>query len=282
MNAASRTPDPASPTVADVESFWNAHPLCAFEAPFPVGSREFFDWHHQVRQADEGQYAGHLYEFDRHNQERVLDVGCGIGWLVWNFARGGANITGVDLSDNSLALARKRLDYDGLNAELIKGNAQELPFPDASFDFATSAGVLHHTPDTQGSINQIHRVLKPGGRAMISLYYRNWALSPWMWPLTRAAVHFAYGRVPGRTEFANVRSVEDFARLFDGNDNPIGKIYTRRQFKALFTAFAIERIEIHYFPQRFLSATQNLPAPLRRAVDRCLGLMIYAQLRKDR
>ena len=62
----------------------------------------------------------------------MLDVGCGIGWLVRQFARGGANITGVELSDNSLALARKRLDYEGLNAELIKGNAQDLPFPDAS------------------------------------------------------------------------------------------------------------------------------------------------------
>ena len=130
----------AGPTIADVESFWNAHPLCAFESPYPVGSKEFFDWHHQVRQADEGQYAGHLYEFDKHKGERVLDVGCGIGWLVWQFARGGANITGADLSDNSLALARKRLDNDGLSAELVKANAQELPFPDNSFDFVTSAG----------------------------------------------------------------------------------------------------------------------------------------------
>ena len=113
---------------------------------YPVGSREFFDWHHQVRQADEGRYAGHLYEFDGHKGERLLDVGCGIGWLVWQFARGGADITGVDLSDNSLALARKRLEYDRLKAELVKGNAQDLPFPDGSFDFVTSAGVLHHTP----------------------------------------------------------------------------------------------------------------------------------------
>ena len=165
MSPAVSKSDPANPTIADVESFWNAHPLCAFESPYPVGSKEFFDWHHQVRQADEGQYAGHLYEFDKHKGERV---------------------------------------------------------------------------------------------------------------------HFAYGRVPGRTEFAKVKSVEDFARLFDGNDNPIGKIYTTREFKALFPAFTIERIEIHYFPQRFLSATQNLPAPLRRAVDRYLGLMIYAQLRKER
>ena len=155
-----------------------------------------------MRQADEGQFAGHLYEFDRHKGEQVLDVGCGIGWLVWQFAHGGAKVTGVDLSDNSLALARKRLDYDGLQAELVKGNAQELPFPDASFDFVTSAGVLHHTPDTQGAIDEIHRVLRPGGRAMISLYYRNWALSRWMWPLTRTAVHLAYGRVPGRSQFA--------------------------------------------------------------------------------
>ena len=223
---------------------------------------------------------GICIEFDRHKGEQVLDVGCGIGWLVWQFARGGAKVTGVDLSDNSLALARKRLDFDGLQAELVKGNAQELPFPDSSFDFVTSAGVLHHTPDTQSAIDEIHRVLRPGGRAMISLYYRNWALSRWMWPFTRTAVHLAYGRVPGRSQFASVKSVEDFARLFDGNDNPIGKIYTTREFKALFSAFEIEHTEVHYFPQRFLSVSRNLPGPLQRAVDRWLGLMIYAVLRK--
>ena len=115
---------------------------------------------------------------------------------------------------------------------------------------------------------------------MISLYYRNWALSRAMWPFTRMAVHLAYGRVPGRSQFASVRKVEDFARLFDGNDNPIGKIYTTREFKALFPAFEIEHTEVHYFPQRFLSVSRNLPSPLQRAVDRWLGLMIYAQLRK--
>src|SRR5256885_50624 len=117
-------------TIAEVESFWNAHPLCAFESPYPVGSREFFDWHDQVRQVDDGQFAGHLYEFDKHVGKRVLDVGCGIGWLVSQFARGGADVTGVDLSDNSLALARQRLDYGGLRAALLKGNAEELPFRD--------------------------------------------------------------------------------------------------------------------------------------------------------
>src|SRR3954447_15995354 len=84
-------------SIADVETFWNQHPLCAFESPHPVGSRQFFEWHDMVRQADEGRFAWHLYEFDRHRAEKVLDVGCGIGWLVWNFARHGADVTGVDL-----------------------------------------------------------------------------------------------------------------------------------------------------------------------------------------
>ena len=280
MNIARPHTDAAGPTIADVEFFWNAHPLCAFELPYPVGSREFFDWHHQVRHADEGQFAGHLYEFDRHKGEWVLDVGCGIGWLVWQFARGGANVTGIDLSDNSLALARRRLDYDGLQAELVKGNAQELPFPDGSFDFVTSAGVLHHTPDTQKAINEVYRVLRPGGRAMISLYYRNWALSRWMWPFTRMGVHLAFGRVPGRSQFASVKSVEDFARLYDGNDNPIGRIYTTREFKVLFSKFNIDRVEVHYFPQRFLPSGSRMGAMLRSMVDRWIGLMIYAALSK--
>jgi 2-polyprenyl-3-methyl-5-hydroxy-6-metoxy-1,4-benzoquinol methylase len=140
---------PESPEVSQVQDFWEAHPLSAYESPFQPGTKEFFHWHDQVRLTDVEPYSMHLYEFDRHAGERVLDVGCGIGWLCRHFAAGGANITGVDLTRRGVELTRKRLDGAGLKGTVIQASAEDLPFKTDSFDFVTSAGVLHHTPETR-------------------------------------------------------------------------------------------------------------------------------------
>jgi SAM-dependent methyltransferase len=263
----------------EVERFWTEHPLFVFESPHKAGSPEFFRSHDEVRWEEEGRFAEHLYEFERHAGERVLDVGCGVGWLVSRFARGGAVVTGVDLTDSAVRLTRQRLELEGLHAEVRQANAEQLPFADASFDFVTSAGVLHHTPETRRAVAEIHRVLRPGGRAMISLYYRNFLLNRFFWPATRLVIRHFIGAIPGRAKFREVSTVEDLARLYDGDDNPIGKIYTRAQVRRLLSQFTLEGIEIHYFPARFVPL--RLPRFLRRVTDRCFGLMIYARLRKD-
>lgn len=266
----------AQPSISDVRAYWERHPLGTLEAPAEPGSREFFEWHDQVRWAEEGAFARHLYEFDGHAGEAVLDIGCGIGWLVVNFARGGARITGLDLTRAAVDLTRRRLDFAGFDAALRVGDAEALPFGDGTFDYVTSAGVLHHTPDTQKAVSEAVRVLRPGGRGLIVLYHRHLLLSPALWPVTRMAIR----RIapPGRT-FAGVETPDDLVRLYDGNDNPVGKAYSRRQARQLFAGLArVERVETHYFPTRFL--VSGAPPWLRRLCDRLVGLMVYVQFTK--
>lgn len=268
------------PPVSEVRAYWQAHPLGTLEATAQPGSRAFFEWHDDVRWAEEGVFTEHLYEFDAHANERVLDIGCGIGWLVANFARGGAKVCGLDLTEAAISLTRQRLALQGLDAELVTGNAEQLPFPDNHFDYVTSAGVLHHTPDTAGAIREAIRVTKPGGRGMIALYYRHMLLGRTLWPLTRAAVRLLMKRTPGRDDFGRVETVDDLVRLYDGNRNPIGKAYSRPEIRALFAeCSALEAVETHFFPTRFLIAGRA-PFWLRRALDRLFGLIVYVQYRK--
>lgn len=272
---------PQPPTISNVHQFWEANPLFSLESPFSLGSREFFSWHNQIRCEDVEAFAMHLYEFDQHAHEKVLDVGCGIGWLCWHFARNKANIIGIDLTRQGVELTRQRLALDSLSGTVLQASAEQLPFQNDSFDFVTSAGVLHHTPNTCQSVQEIYRVLRPGGRAMISLYYKNWFLSDHLWPLTRWLVRNLFGNVPGRQAFRQVQTVNDLVRIYDGNTNPLGKAYNRQQVRDMFSNFTIERLEVHYFPARFLPFGRFIQPKLRRLLDNYFGLMIYGSLRKD-
>lgn len=268
-----------SSNIAAVEIYWDNNPLGTLESPFAAGTKEFYDWHTRVRDYDEGEFTQSMHEFDCHAGEKVLDIGCGNGWLVSNFARNGANITGVDLTPRAIELTRKRLEIYGLKADLKVANAEELPFPDNHFDYLTSAGVLHHTPNTEKAMLEAVRVLRPGGRGMISLYYRHPLMSPVLWPVTRLFIHLLFGTVPGRSHFGSVKTPDDLVRLYDGNDNPVGKAYSRREIKNMLPECKIEKFEIHFFPTRFLFG-EKVPKIARRALDRMLGLMIYVKLEK--
>lgn len=268
------------PDVKSVQTFWEAHPLFGFENPYPSGSREFFAWHHQVRTTDVEPFAMRLYEFNNHAGEKVLDVGCGIGWLCHQFAVGGAVVTGVDITFKGVSLTQQRLALYNLEGNCVQASAEALPFASQTYDFVTCAGVLHHTPDTERGIQEIYRVLRPGGRAMISLYYKSWALSDRLWPVTRFFIRRLFGRIPGRDAFRQVQTPDDLVRMYDGNENPIGKAYSHAEMKKLLQDFLIEDMEIHYFPKRFLPFGKYLPRFLHRLFDRYLGLMIYARVRK--
>jgi SAM-dependent methyltransferase len=110
---------------------------------------------------------------------KVLDVGCGQGIDAIEYARAGADLTGIDLTPRHVELARRNLEALGLEADIVEGDGEQLPFADETFDRVSSNGVLHHTPDIDAALREIHRVLKPGGEARIILYNRN-SLHYWL------------------------------------------------------------------------------------------------------
>lgn len=264
-------------SVEDVRKYWDDKPLLSMELDAPLGTAAYLAAFDPIRM-DLEKYCLHLWEFDRHRGERVLDVGCGApAFLVRQFARGGARVVGVDISPRSVELARAHVLAQGLEAELEVGNAEALRFADGTFDFVTSAGVLHHTPDTERAVAEVHRVLRPGGRAVIALYYRNFMLRPPVWSLTRLAMRTVLRRIPGRDQMVAATSVDDFVRMWDGDGNPIGKSYDRAAIRRLFSAFRIENIEPHVFHRRFIRVPLG---PLYRLADRVGATLVYAVLEK--
>lgn len=103
----------------------------------------------------------------------VLDIGCGSGALATRLARHGAHVTAVDLTQTAVDLTRNNADAQGLDVDVIRCDVEMLPIESDRFDFVFSWGVLHHTETFENALEQVHRVLKPGGRSLIMVYYRN-------------------------------------------------------------------------------------------------------------
>ena len=101
---------------------------------------------------------------------RVLDVACGTGNLAIPLARQGCIVTGVDIAPNLLVQARERAAAEGLSATFDEGDAEQLPYPDASFDAVVTMFGAMFAPRPELVASELARVLKPGGRLAMA----NW------------------------------------------------------------------------------------------------------------
>src|ERR1700730_606841 len=159
-------------SIDTVKEFWNKRPCNVKHSNKTVGSREYFDEVEQRKYFVEP-HIPPFAEFNKWHGKHVLDIGCGIGTQAINFARNGAILTVIELSEESLALAKKRFSVYGLNANFILGNAEDLDTllpKGATFDLIWSFGVIHHSPYPEKILKKCNAFLKDDGeiRMMVS------------------------------------------------------------------------------------------------------------------
>ena len=135
--------------IDSVRQYWNSRPCNIRHSPKPVGTKEYFDEVEARKYFVEPHIPG-FADFARWRGRRVLEIGCGIGTDTVNFARGGANVTAVDLTEKSLEVAKQRAKIFGLEDRIrfFQANAEELSsyVPVEPYDLVYSFGVVHHTP----------------------------------------------------------------------------------------------------------------------------------------
>ncbi len=255
-----------------VRDFWNADP-CGSRY---LDGKEDFDAHARTRYALEP----YIFDFARFREARglkVLEVGVGMGADYLEWLKGGAQASGVDLSDASLENARRRCTTAGYQPDLRAADAEQLPFPDRSFDLVYSYGVMHHSPDTPQCIHEAYRVLKPGGQARIMVYHHPSITGFMLW--------LRYGLLRGKTLRQTV---------FDHLESPGTKTYTREEALTLFEGFTDVKMQVVFSPgdllrhqpsARFQSGFYRLvwklfPRALVRNFGRRWGLFLLISAKK--
>jgi len=165
-----------SVTIETVKAYWDARPCNIRHSKLPVGSREYFD-EVEARKYYVEPHIPRFAQFERWKGKRVLEVGCGVGTDTINFARAGADVTAVDLSSESLAVAKQRAKVFGLEGRVrfFEADAERLSeaVPLQRYDLVYSFGVIHHTPKPLRAIAEIRRFMGRSSELRLMVYAKN-------------------------------------------------------------------------------------------------------------
>ena len=296
-----RAGDSATDAASDLALSWGTNQPGFKFATAPVGTQDFY-----------GQVTAHRYTLEPHIPEMadfrawndcdVLEVGCGIATDGARFSEAGARYCGLDFAGPALDLARRRFALFGLPGSFVEADATELPFPDANFDLVYSHGVIHHIANTQQAIDEFHRVLRPGGTAVVMLYHRH-SLNYYFTILTLRRALASSLILPGVPRLAARITGEESSTLqghrnllrrhgmrylvdsslflsknTDGPGNPLSKVYSRREAMRMFSAFSAVKTEVRYLNLRIYPGGEQLATTsAARLLERRIGWHMYVR-----
>ena len=298
-------------TIPGVYEFWNTEACGTHFVQHAANDREFFEKFREYRYRTEW-HIPLLVPFAEAKGKKVLEIGTGNGAEGVMFALNGADYTGVDLTDAALDATRRHFAVMGLSGTFQKENAENLSFPDQSFDWVFSHGVLHHTPDTQKAIDQVYRVLKPGGRAIVMLYHKrsfNYfvRIMTYMrarvllkilsrvgrWQSDRRQASNSLRGLRGnkdrriwdvhyesflRDGWRYLRAKNFLHHCTDGPECPIAYAFNRSEAKKLFSAFADVKTTVAHLPLN--KYWNGIPRGVEQIVARQLGWYLFIFARK--
>lgn len=202
-----------------IRDYWNERIHDLEIAKHPIGTEGFFRDLEEYR-FDKLRYLPTVVDFTAFRDKELLEIGCGIGIDLVRFAQGGAKVTGVDLSETAIDLAKKNFVHHGLAGDLRIMDGEALEFPDNTFDVVYAHGVLQYTADARNMVKEAHRVLKPGGELI--------------------------GMVYNRRGWLNIMS-KFFKVELEHEDAPVLNKYTIHEFKDMLSSFS----KIKIVPERF-------------------------------
>jgi SAM-dependent methyltransferase len=265
-----------------VREFWNRRPCNVRHSPKPVGTREYFD-EVEARKYRVESHIPKFAEFERWRGKKVLEIGCGIGTDTVNFARHGADVTAIDLSDKSVEIATQRVAVYNLRERVrfYQGNAEELAtiVPLSQYDLVYSFGVIHHSPHPEKIIAQLPAYMGPQSELRLMVYAKCSYKLFWImkeegvWDLSRSDELIA------RNSEAQTGCPVTYSYTFDGARTLLAPFEITRMQKAHIFTWDISAYR--RFEYKKDAAWANVPDDLVASLEKELGwhLLVWAKLR---
>ncbi len=176
-----------------------------------------------------------LIDFDAIGKQDVLEIGVGCGTHAQLLASHARSFTGIDLTSYAVRCTSARMQLNGLNARIQQMDAEKMEFADNSFDFIWSWGVIHHSANTRQILQEMNRVLRPGGSATIMVYYRSF----WHYYILAGIFH---GLVRGQL----FREKSLHRVLQQNTDGAIARYYKISDWREeIGNLFSIEKLQIY-------------------------------------
>lgn len=177
-------------SLESVRSYWDSRPCNIRHSPQPVGTKEYFD-EVEARKYYVEPHIPAFADFPRWNGKRVLEIGCGIGTDTINFARAGARVTAIDLSEESVKLAKQRAELFGV-ADKIRffvGDAEQISHYVAPevYDLIYSFGVIHHSPHPENILKELRKYADQCTRLKLMVYNK------WSWKAMWIVMTYGHG-----------------------------------------------------------------------------------------
>ena len=255
--------------VERVKEYWDGRPCNIRHSPQPIGTKEYFD-EVEARKYFVEPHIPSFAQFEKWRGKRVLEIGCGIGTDTINFARHGAQVTAIDLSEKSLEIARKRAVVYGVQdqVQFHSGNAEELDrlVPAEPYDLIYSFGVIHHTPHPERVLEHLRRYARPGTTVKLMVYHRH------SWKVMGILLS------EGKGKFWNLPEL--VAKNSEAQTGcPVTYTYTRREGRELLArhGFHVREVRVdHIFPYRISDYVQY--RYVRQPYFRCMPSALFRSL----
>ena len=253
--------------VEKITEYWNRQPCNINHSLAEVGSEQFFVENSQRRYFVEP-HLRDLAQFHQYQGRRVPEIGCGLGADAVEFVRHGAEYVGIDLSSESVALARKRFETFDLEGRfLVMDGANTAAMAELGhFDLVYSCGVLHHYPDLPLVLRNIYRALNPGGDLRFLVYAKN----SWKYAMIRAGLD--QFEAQAGCPYAQAYTQEEIHQLLEGFD-----VINIRQAHCFMYNVALYKQGVYQLEPWFEAMSEQM----REAVRQNLGWHLLVHARKQ-
>jgi len=186
-------------------------------------------------------YMHEAFKFQEFSGKKVLEIGCGSGIDAVEFAKAGALVTAIDITDNAVRLAKSLASEAGVKVRVTQASADKIPHKDNSFDCVYSFGVLHHILEIDNVLKEVRRLLKPRGIVMAMLYHRDSIL--WAYSILKRWTDNHQG-----LQGLNDNDIVATSYYSERNEGcPYVKAYTKQEAKELFERYFEDvGVSVHY------------------------------------